>query len=289
MIQKNKKTFIRVSSFCLSVAALLSFSSCSALKRSLAGELTDQGISIDSVAPGMVYVPQIQEDCITTSVSVDTVYENCLFVGNSVMCDFYNHVSLWRKTDPMLFSKSYFFCNQNFGVYENNYTKVSASSTHPTVKIGDEEVKCTVEDAVEKTGASHVVLCLAGVNDLPVYGDEENCHKKTAADMEKLILSLKKRFGDITVTVISTPYMSASALSMKSVNNEKIKALNDELIVACTKSGAYFIDISTLIADENNCLKPEYSADNYCRINESGCKVILSSLRYYAEKRKGEI
>ncbi len=284
----KSRIIVKLIGFGLSASMLFSLTSCDSVKRSLAGELTDFGISIESVSPGSVYIPESGE-CETTDHPYYTVYNNCLFVGNSVMCDFYSAVVSWRKGDPSLFEKSYFFCNQNFGVYENNYTEVSSSSTHPSLVIGDEEIKCTVEDAVEKTKAKMVVFCLAGVNDLPVYGDEENCQVKTASDMGKLISALKNRFPQITVAVLSTPYISSSAAHMKSLNNEKIKLLNEELSSVCVENGADFIDMQTLISDENGALKAEYCADNYCRINESGCKVILASLKYYAGMKKGEI
>ena len=144
-------------------------------------------------------------------------------------------------------------------------------------------------EGVEKTGAERVVFCLAGINDLPIYGDEENCHVKTAKEMSKLVKSLKARFYGLSIVIISTPPVSSEATFMKSVNNQKIALLNEEMSRMCTESGADFIDVSSLLCDENGALKAEFCSDKYCKINEEGCKMILASLRYYAKERKGEI
>lgn len=274
---------------CLSVTALLSLSSCEAIKVYFAGEMTDTGISIDSIACGNVYSPTDVE-CSISKSPYDTVFDNCLFVGNTVMCDFYKSVELWREKEKNFFGSASFFCNENFSVYENNYTNPElASSHHPTVLFEGKDLKCTVEDAVEKTGVSRVVICLAGINDLPVYGDEANCHTKTANEMSKLVRALKKRFSTISVIVVGTPPISSTATHMKSVNNEKIALLNEELRKACTENGADFIDVFPLLSGDDGALKEEYCSDGYCKLTESGCKVILASLRYYAKERKGEI
>lgn len=283
-----KRISKKAATVCLSASVLLSLSSCESIKMSFAGGITDSGISMDSVACGKVYSPDSFE-CDVKPTPYDTVYDNCLFVGNTVMCDFYKSVELWRESADV-FPKSYFFCNENFGVYENNYVNSSvASSHHPVLKYEDESFKCSVEEAVEKTGVSRVVFCLAGINDLPIYGDEENCHVKTASEMAKLIRSLKEKFYGLSVVVVGTPPISSGATYMKSVNNEKIAQLNGELRKVCTESGADFIDVSLVLCDENGALKQEYCSDGYCKINEKGCVAILASLRYYAKERKGEI
>jgi hypothetical protein len=290
---KEKKIFKKIcrktACACLSALTVLSLTSCESIKLYFAGEITDMGISIDSVASGKEYIPEIQSESLSKS-PYDTVYNNCLFVGGSVMCDFYKSVLSWRDSSAELLSGARFFCNESFGVYENNYIDPAVSSSHhPTVERGKETFKCTVEDAIEYTGAERVVFCLAGINDLPVYGDEENCHIKTANEMAKLVKALKKRYHNLSIIVISAPPISAGATYMKSVNNEKIALLNSEMSRLCVENGADFINVSSFLCDENGALKGEYCSDGYCKINEEGCKVLLSSLRYYAKERKGEI
>ncbi|MBE6648240.1 MAG: hypothetical protein E7614_01825 [Ruminococcaceae bacterium] len=288
----KKKTSVKL--LCLTLA-LLSLSSCQSFKRKLAGDLTDHGISMDSLGTGAVYLPA-NTSAPTEPSPYDTVYENCLFVGNSIMCDFYESMTKWQKEQPKLFEKVNFFCNENFSVYENNYSNPNyASSIFPTINVKDEmtgdpkDVKCTVETAVEHYGAELVVFCLAGINDLPVYGDEENCHVKAASEMGRLIKNLKNKFPDVSIVVLSAPPISSEATPMKSINNEKIKGLNEELLRVCTGNSADFIDMTSIFSDENGSLKKEFCADNYCKLTEDGCKAILASLRFYASKRKGEL
>jgi hypothetical protein len=284
-----KRAVVKATSFLISASFVFSLSSCDSIKMHFAGELTDKGISMDSVACGNLYSPENPECTIGIS-PYDTVFDNCLFVGSGVICDFYKAVGLWRESAKGILGKSIFFCNENFSVYENNYTSPElASSHHPTVEYNGENIKCTVEDAIEKTGVDRVVFCLAGINDLPIYGDEENCHVKTANEMAKLIRKLKEKFLGLSIVVVSTPPISAEATQMKSINNKKISQLNEELSKVCTESGADFIDASKLLCDENGALKKEFCYDGYCKLNEAGCRAILASLRYYAKERKGEI
>ncbi len=279
---------LKVLSFLLSAITVLSLSSCDSFKRRFAGNLTDNGISMDSVASGQVFVPESGE-CILSPSPYDTVFDNCLFVGNAPMNDFFDSLSFWRRENPKLLEKSTFFYNTNFGIYENNYIPVSSSSTHPSLSDGEKKVKLTIEEAVRETGVKMVVLCFSVVNDLPIYGDEENCHIKAASDMGKLILNLKKSFGDISVVALSSPPISSKATYMKTINNEKIKLYNEELERVCTLNGGDFIDISTLLSNEESALKTEFSADNYYKINQDGCKALFAALRHYAKERKGVI
>ncbi len=284
-----RNIWVKAVSFFVSALITVSLASCDSIKMHFAGELTDNGISMDSVACGKLYYPE-SPDCAISISPYDTVFDNCLFVGNGIICDFYKAVELWRESSKGLLDKSYFFCNENFSVYENNYTDSTLpSSHHPTIEYNGEILKCTVEEAVEKTNVGRIVFCLAGINDLPVYGDEENCHIKTANEMAKLIKTLKEKYFGLSVVVLGTPPISADSTQMKSVNNVKIAQLNEELSKVCTESGADFIDVSKLLCDENGALKKEFCYDGYSKLNESGCKAILASLRYYAKERKGEI
>lgn len=284
----KKRIYTKTIQLFLSAVLLLSLSSCENFKRIFAGDLTDNGISMDSIALGTVFTPE-REECVVSPSPYDTVFENCLFVGNCYMSDFFNSLSLWRRENPKLLEKSIPFYNTNFGIYENNYTPISSTSTHPSLNHGNESKKLTIEEAVRLSGAKRVVIGFSVVNDLPVYGDEENCHIKAAHDMGKLILSLKKAFGEIAVAVLSSPPISANAVQMKTINNEKIKAYNEELKKACITNGGDYIDTTELFSNVDNALKSEFSSNNYTGINESGCKVVLSALRYYAKERKGEI
>ncbi len=243
---------------------------------------------MDSIAVGQVFAPENGE-CALSPSPYDTVFENCLFVGNAPMSDFFDSLSYWRRESPMLLEKTTFFYNTNFGIYENNYIPTSSSSTHPYMGEGEKRAKLTIEEAVRETGVKIVVLCFSVVNDLPVYGDEENCHIKAASDMGKLVLNLKRSFNDISVVVLSSPPISSKATYMKTINNEKIKLYNEELEKVCTSNGGDFIDISAMLSNEENALKADFSADNYYKLNQDGCKVLLSALRYYAKERKGEI
>ncbi len=307
-----KKLLIRFVSLILCAFCLLAFSSCDSVKLLFAGGTTDSGISLDSIAKGEVYRAEKGDTSISYN-SYDTVFEDCLFVGNRIMCDFYSSVSKWRETIPALFEDSYFYCNENFSVYENNYLdpedpttsfpKITvkkyideSDSESKTQSEKESEVKyemvtfkCDVKTAVEQYGVKKVVFCLAGINDLPIYGDEENCHKKTASEMGKLIRELKSSIAGLTIVVLSVPPISSGSTYMKSINNEKIDMLNDELSVVCTENGADFLQISHLLKASGGSLKDEFCEDGYCKLNGEGCKVILSSLRYYAQKRKGEI
>ncbi len=319
-----KKRFIKSVSCVLCAFCFVSLSSCDSIKLKFAGELTDKGISFNSVAKGEIYQAEAEETILSPN-SYDTVFEDCLFVGNRIMCDFYSSLSQWKKNSPKLLENSLFFCTENFSVYENNYSDPESSTTpFPTITVkryvNDESdsndksysknrrkassveqseisseaeyeivtFKCDVATAVFEYGVKRVVICLAGINDLPVYGDEENCHKKTASEMGKLVKELKSSFEGLSIVVLSVPPISSDSMYMKSINNEKIDMLNEELSVVCTENGADFLQISHLLKDSKGGLKSEYCEDGYCKLNEEGSKIILSSLRYYAKKIKGE-
>ena len=91
----------------LSAITILSLSSCDSFKKRFAGNLTDSGISMDSIAAGQVFAPENGE-CALSPSPYDTVLENCLFVGNAPMSDFFDSLSFWRRESPKLLEKTTF-------------------------------------------------------------------------------------------------------------------------------------------------------------------------------------
>ncbi len=81
-----------------------------------------------------------------TADSVDSFFNDSIFVGNSIMLKYQRFVNKYRASSvPDFLGTSEFFCGGSFGVYHNNHTPATSSgAVNPTYK----EKKYSVQDMV---------------------------------------------------------------------------------------------------------------------------------------------
>ena len=252
-------------------------------------ESVEADVSNEDVVTILYASPGSVPDAVQQS-SADSYFDDALFVGNDIIAGFAAFIESNREEASDLLGKSEFFCAERFGVYVNNHVAVSEheKTSHPVYA----EQRRTVLSALQISGAKHVYICLAGLNDLHVYGDGETCSEKTAAEMKKLMDSILSLDSGIKITVLSSPYLSANAAYMKSLNNENIKKMNELIADYCVEiNNAHggrlveYIDITTFLSN-GTALKEEYCSDGYCNLSEKGCIALLEQLRFYAKQKK---
>ncbi len=212
----------------------------------------------------------------------DAFFNDSVFVGNSIMLGYEKFANKQRAGSiPDFLGTSKFFCAGSFGIYHNNRTPASKSgSSNPTYQ-GE---KYSVEDVVGVMGVKTVYINFMGLNDLSLYYDAENCARKCADDVIKLIKTINERYPDVNVVILSATYLTASRNDRPSLNNRNLSMLNNYLLDYCNENGLDFVDIASQLT-ENGCLADHYASDGYCHIWTEGYKVWTAILRDYAVRK----
>jgi hypothetical protein len=220
-----------------------------------------------------------------TADSVDSFFNDSIFVGNSIMLKYQRFVNKYRASSvPDFLGTSEFFCGGSFGVYHNNHTPATSNgAVNPTYK----EKKYSVQDMVGVANPKRVLINLAGLNDMGIYSSASICAEETAKEMIKIIKDIKEKYPNVEVVVLSTTYMIKSWNSMPKLNNENLSIMNNLVLDYCNSNGVDYVDISSLL-NENGCLADKYCSDpdsGGCHLNDSGCLVWTGLLRNYAAKK----
>ncbi|MBR5134918.1 MAG: hypothetical protein IKV35_04910 [Clostridia bacterium] len=190
-----------------------------------------------SVAPNVNYF-------VPPSGSVDVSYfSDAVFVGDSVSLKLTNY---HYSTDCL--GDATFLTSGSLGVANSMWSLNDPNAVHPYLR-GE---KVTVVDGIAKSGCSKVYLML-GINDVGLYGVEgtfENFKTLTAKILEK---SPNVTFYIQSVTPLHEDYYN--------VTNARVNQYNTLISEYCREKGWYFVDVASVLRDENGKLPREYCSD----------------------------
>lgn len=208
----------------------------------------------------------IAESAHTTSVDAQW-FDDAVFVGDSVTLK----LSYYCDNHPEALGKAQFFCAGSLGYTSALWEIDRSGAVHPYYK-GETQL---AENCATVTGASKVFVML-GMNDIGLYGVEDSM--KSA---DELIGRIAKNSPDAVIYVQSvTPIISGK--ESDSLNNEKIREFNTQLQSYCSENNYKYLDIYTLLADENGYLPLEYCGDVDAmgiHFNDTSCAMWVDYLK----------
>ncbi len=193
-----------------------------------------------------------------------------VFIGDSVSLGLRNYVTKQRNSGLDCLGEAKFLCAGSMS-YTNSLRKIGEKdSIHPIYK--GKEV--TVEDGVKEMGAEKVFIML-GMNDFCAYPTETGINNAKTA-IEKI---LEKSPEAVIYVQSVTPVIKDKEYGK--FNNEEIDKFNTQLASLCEEKDWFFIDISSILKDEDNCLKKEYCSDpdnQGIHMSATACKVWVEYL-----------
>ena len=214
--------------------------------------------------------------------SVDSYFNDSVFVGNSIMYGYDRRVQSWRNSYPDILGTAKFFCAGSFGFY-NNSNPIDDESTHPSYQ----GVKYKIEDMPAVMGVKTVYLNLMGLNDLGMYSPESECARLTADCVIETIEKLQANSPDVEVVVLSGTYMfNHSKGKFSKLRNVNLSKLNQYILDYCNEKGLDYVDIANPLLATDDYLADEYCSDDYCHINEKGYIIWTELLRDYARAKQ---
>ena len=176
-------------------------------------------------------------------------FDDAVFIGDSVSLKLKNYVTKQRQSDPNFMGGAQFLTSGSLGS-ANALWEVSEKSVHPNFQ-GE---KMLLEESVPLTGAKKIYIML-GTNDIAVYGIDSSVE-----NMSALLDRILAATPDAAVYVQSATPICEGA-EKKLLNNDNLEIYNEKLAQLCQEKGYTFVNVASVLRDENGFLPREYCSD----------------------------
>lgn len=173
----------------------------------------------------------------------ESYFDDVVFVGDSVSLrlTYFNMANDCFGDAVFLTSGSLGVTNSQWGLYE-------PKAVHPSYQ----GQKVTVADGIQKCGKKKVYLML-GINDMAYYTRPD-----LFAQFKSLTDSILEKSPDVTFYIQSVTPMTGDK---NGTTNDEINEYNALISQYCCQKGWYFIDVASVLRDENGLLPREYCSD----------------------------
>ena len=173
-------------------------------------------------------------------------FDDAVFVGDSVTLK----LNYYCDEHPEALGSAQFFCAGSLGFESALWDIDREDAVHPYYK-GSVQL---VEDCVKLTGAKKVFVML-GMNDIGNYGTDG-----AMESARNLIWKLKSKSDGALIYLQSvTPILEGHEYD--DLSNTHVRAFNEKLQAFCKEEGYKYLDIYSVMADENGYLRAEYCGD----------------------------
>lgn len=206
-------------------------------------------------------------------------FDDVVMIGDSVTLKLKNFVAQQRHDDPGYFGGGQFLSSGSLGS-GNALWEVSDKSVHPSYQ-GEKRL---LEQSIPMTGAKKVYLML-GINDIAVYGLEGSVE-----NYKTLLSQIKAAAPEVEFYIQSaTPICEGAEVG--ALTNENLKVYNQMLLEMCQELGLRFVDVASVLRDENGYLPREYCSDPDgmgIHLTDAACRLWLGYLMEDAALSQGQ-
>lgn len=216
---------------------------------------------------------------------LDSLFDDSVFIGNSLTVQFYNFVCARRLKNPGFLGSAKFFCTYGYSAYndlnggDDKLPKYKGEALHTW-------------QAVRELQAKTVYIDLMGMTEIWRYSYSKS-PEKTFESHEKMIERIRSENPGVRIVLLSSSYMVRSFNSKaRALNNYLLSRFNAIALDWCNKNGCDFIDVSTPFLD-GNAIRDEYCRDpgengQGVHIKNEYYSAWVGVLRNYAyQKRRG--
>ncbi len=196
---------------------------------------------------------RLQLDGNYTSIVLQTQKEKIVFAGDSIT-DGYDVNSYYQYDDKII-------VNSGIGGYKTT------------------NILSRFYNVIEQHNADKLFL-LIGTNDLNNKGHDNV--SEVVKNTEE-ILAKTKELSPQTKIYYQTIYPVIPSDKVGLRNNTDIRKINEQMRTYCEANGITYIDVYSVLADEDGNLNKDYTTDGL-HLNSSGYDVVTSLLRPYVEE-----
>ena len=214
-------------------------------------------------------VSQIQQDEAVGYVGAEW-FNDAVFVGDSVTLK----LSYYAENGSL--GNADFLCAGSLGWNNALWALNRSGNVHPTY-YGR---KYTVDEGVRASGKSKVFIML-GMNDIGLYGVDG-----AANAMITLTDRIKQKSPGVQIYIESVTPMLKS-MQKKYLNNSTISRFNSRLREICSSRGYYFLDVASVMKDNNGDLEYENCSDPTAmgiHFTDTGCRKWVDYLKRHVSQ-----
>lgn len=207
----------------------------------------------------------------------DDYFDDVVFVGDSISLKLCYYVKKQRQTDTDFLGKARFLVAGSLGS-GNALWEISTESVHPSYQ----GQKMLIEDSIKKMNAQKVYIML-GINDVSLYGLDGSIE-----NMRTLIGRILEKSPDVQIYVQSATPRIAAMTSRPT--NRMIFDYDLKLYELCVSEGWHYVDVASVMRDENGNLYDEYCSDAPTmgmHFTDKACQIWVDYLKTHAQS--GEV
>ncbi len=242
-------------------------------------EETEQ--SIDVYAP-ITPIPETLE-----TSSLDSFFDDSVFIGYSIMMHFGKYVNQWKiEIDESIMGDSKYCCGVGMN-FTNNRKQTPDNPNNVLPKYKGKSYN--FEDLPSATNSKSMYIGLMPYSELK-YSSLENCIdyaiNETIAGIEKI----QEKNPDLHIVILSGTYNTGTwatgELPPERVNNANVRLFNIGVLEYCNQNDIDFIDVSTPMLDGRGYMPVKYASDRDYHIKKAPFKIWINIFRDYADKKQ---
>lgn len=203
----------------------------------------------------------------TVEPEVAAYLADSVIIGDSVVLGYRNYC---RKSQDETLKAIQFLAAGSFSAH-NAMWPVSDKSVHPLYQ-GQQR---PIWESVSMMGAGNVFICF-GLNDL-------NIDDKTCEYYQQVLEKILESSPEVQIHIISMTY-TLKDQGKGRLNNDEIRIYNGKLQEMAVLNGWGYVDIASLLADEEGNLAPEYCSDGFLHQNPAAYQIWSDELKRYVRE-----
>ena len=201
-------------------------------------------------------------------------YDDCLFIGDSIMQGFRRYRSAVREKDPSFLESSTVVCTASISLYVGS-RRFLTGDFHFKYRNVDR----TMYD-IAKILKPKRILILLGLND-PVGIKIDRAMEW----IEYIALNIPEFSPETEICFFSHTPITENYCRTKDRPGyqEKLNEYNQRLKETCERLGVHYIEIAEPLKGEDGYLAAAYTSDNLCHLNEEGLAVWIQGMLDFAQ------
>ncbi len=217
--------------------------------------------------------------------SVDSFFNNSVFIGYSIMMHFGRYVGEWRESvDESIMGNALFCAGVSMGFTTD---RIHTPDTPDNALPLYQGKAYNFADLPAATGCDTLYIGLSGYSDLKRAESAENCVQQAYREAVMGIGRIRDKNPDLKIVILSSTYNTAiyDALPEARCSNEKVYEYNNMVLNYCNGKGIDFVDVSTCLTDHRGRFAEEYANDEEYHIIKEAYYLWLEELRAYARAK----
>ncbi len=201
----------------------------------------------------------------------DAFFNDSVFIGDSITQGLQNYATQMRKERPALLGDARFAAAKSFNLERACFKHAPSDGA-----LRYKGKAMTIPGIINAMEVNNVYIML-GVNDWA------GSHIDDCIDLyRKLLQNIREQAPDVMIYVQSCTPVTKEGERAK-LNNENMDSFNASLKQICAEeSNVEYVDISSALKGEDNCLIPAYSSDHYVHMSKEGAAAWINALYQYA-------